>query len=462
MMPPAFNSSIVTGTGAHGPFHHVRLCNAEARHEPATGVAWRAKVLLALIASAHVVALQGCATEPARPAPSPAGIALAVVPGLPADARYWGDDSAAAFRDWLVAPGDGSADCCSSLMDRPHNYLVISSGGVDGAFGAGLLAGWTAAGTRPEFQLITGVSAGAMIAPFAFLGPAYDGTLREIYSSYSSKDLVARRGLSGVFSNDALMDTSPFRGLIDRHLGQLEIDRIAVEGRKGRKLLVGTTNLNSARPVVWDLTRIAASGAPDARRLIGDIILASCSIPGVFPPVRFRVQGADGPIEEMHVDGGVTAQLFLGPAGVDWNRVAERFRVHGQPQVYLVRNARSYPHWTAVRARLSPLFRRAMPASNPAAGEVPDWQEIEPRVSPILRRSMTSMLRTRGLRDAVQVYREMHGDELGFNLAHIPDDFNYDSAEFYDMKYMEQLFERGYAMAKDGYPWIRDESPVNE
>lgn len=417
--------------------------------------------LLALILYAHAFALQGCASNPVQPNRSTVK-QHAVVLGLPADVRYWGDDSAAAFHDWLEAPLDGSAACCSALLDRPHDYLVISSGGVDGAFGAGLLAGWTAAGTRPEFQLVTGVSAGAMIAPFAFLGPAYDGTLREIYSKYSSKDLVARRSLPELLGNDALLDTAPLRGLIDRYLGPVEIDRIAEEGRRGRKLLVGTTNLNSARPVVWDLTRIAGSGVPDARRLIGDIILASCSIPGFFPPVRFQVEGDGGPFEELHVDGGVTAQLFLGPAGVDWERVIERLRVHGQPQVYVVRNARSYPHWTAVRTRLSPLFRRTMPGGDPAAATDADWQEIEPRVSPILRRSLVSLLKTRGLDDAVQAYLQVHGGQLGFNLAHIPDDFSADSTEFYDMKYMAELFERGFAMARDGYPWVRDPWPVND
>ncbi len=414
------------------------------------------------MAAAHGLALQGCATKPTRPVPSLPGASEVVVPGLPADARYWGDDSSAAFRDWLAAPGDGNTDCCSGLMDRPHNYLVLSSGGVDGAFGAGLLAGWTAAGTRPEFQLVTGVSAGAIIAPFAFLGPAYDGALRKIYSSYSSKDLVARRGLSRAFVSDAIMDTAPLRTLIDRYLGQDEIDQIAAEGRKGRKLLVGTTNLNAARPVVWDLTKIAGSGSSDARRLIGDIILASSSIPGVFPPVRIDAEAAGVHFQELHVDGGVTAQLFLGPAGLDWKRIAERFRVHGLPQVYLIRNARAYPHWTALRTRLSPLLERALSTSTSGASDVPDWQVIDPRVSPILRRSMSSLLRTRGLGDPVQDYLDTHGGELGFNLARIPDDFSYDSTEFYDMKYMGELFERGYAMAKDGYPWLREESPVSE
>jgi hypothetical protein len=421
-----------------------------------------APALYATIAVAHVIALQGCASAPARPALPSSPTEPVLLPGLPADVRYWADDPSAAFRDWLAVPADAPRDCCAALMDRPHHYLVISSGGVEGAFGAGLLAGWTATGTRPEFQLVTGVSAGAMIAPFAFLGSAYDGALREIYSNYSTNDLVERRGVFESLSGDAVMDTAPLRRLIDRYLGDDEIARIAAEGRRGRKLLIATTHLNAARPVVWDLTKIAASGAVDARGLIGDLILASCSIPGVFPPVRITVEAGGVRFDELHVDGGVTAQLFLGPPGVNWTQVTERLHVHGRPQVYLVRNARAYPWWTALRTQVSPLLERSVASESDEGDGQMHWKEIEPRVSPILRRSLTSMLRSRGLNDAVQIYVKSHGDELGFNLARIPDDFSEDSTEFVDPLYMRALFERGYAMAADGNPWLHAEDLVTE
>ena len=261
---------------------------------------------------------------------------------------------------------------------------------------------------------------------------------------------------------DSLMGTAPLRRLIDRYLGDDEIAQIAAEGRKGRKLLIGTSNLNAGRPVVWDLTKIAGSGAPNARQLIGDVILASASIPGVFPPVRISVESGGVRYDEVHVDGGVTAQLFLGPPGVDWKRIAERFRVQGLPQVYVIRNERAYPKWTAVRTRVSPLLEHAISALNEDPGEPPAWQEVEPRVPSILMRAMESMFLTRGLNDAVQIYLSSHGDGLGFNLAQIPDDFTLGSKEFYDRNYMQGLFERGYAMAKDGYPWLRGGLTVKE
>ncbi len=416
----------------------------------------------AVIASALGLVLQGCAAEATRPAPPSARSEQAVVPGMPADVRYWGDDSSMAFRDWLAGSDDELVTCCDGLVGRPHNYLVISSGGVEGAFGAGLLVGWTAAGTRPEFQLVTGVSAGAMIAPFAFLGPAYDGALREIHSRFSSKDLVERRGVFEALAGDAAMDTAPLRRLIDRYLGDEEVARIAAEGRRGRKLLVGTTDLNAARPVVWDLTRIAGSGAPNARQLIGDIILASASIPGVFPPVHVGVEAGGVCYDELHVDGGVSAQLFLSPPGVEWTRVTERLHVTGVPQVYVIRNARAYPRWTAIRTRLSPMLERSVSTVSREPQGPPEWQEVDPSVSRVLLRSLSSLILTRGFNDAVRAYLATHGAELGFNLARIPDDFSYDSTEFFDRDYMQGLFERGYAMAKDGYPWLRGEFAAQE
>jgi predicted patatin/cPLA2 family phospholipase len=462
MMLIAYLSNDVSSIRNHSHRYRARRHVLAVGRDEGTDQRRLAPALVALIVSVHALALQGCATEPVRHPLPETRAAQAVVPGFPADVRYWGDDTSAAFRDWLVVPEDQLGVCCAGLMDRSHNYLVISSGGVEGAFGAGLLVGWTAAGTRPEFQVVTGVSAGAMIAPFAFLGSAYDGSLREIYTSFSSKDLIERRGVLEALEGDSVMDTAPLRRLIDRYLGDEEIAQIAAEGRKGRKLLIGTSNLNAGRPVVWDLTKIAGSGAPNARQLIGDVILASASIPGVFPPVRISVESAGVRYDEMHVDGGVTAQLFLGPAGIDWKRVTERFRVQGLPQVYVIRNERASPKWTAVRTSLSPLLEHSISPPHQDPGGPPAWEEVAPRVPSILMRAMESMLLTRGFDDAVQIYVNIHGDELGFNLARIPDDFTLGSTEFYDRNYMQGLFERGYVMAKDGYPWLRGALTVKE
>jgi hypothetical protein len=317
------------------------------------------------------------------------------------------------------------------VMGRPHAYLVISGGGGDGAFGAGLLVGWTESGARPEFQIVTGISTGALIAPFAFLGPAYDARLEEVYTRYSSADLVRRRGLLATLRGDSAFDTLALRRTIERYVGDAEVAAIAAEGARGRSLLIGTTNLDAARPVIWNLTRIAASGAPGAKRLIHDVMLASAAIPGAFPPQLLEAELDGVRYDEMHVDGGATAQLFLGPEGLDWSRIAERLRVEGQPQLYVIRNSRLQERFEAV----------------------------EPRIGPIVARTISSLIRTQGLGDIARIYYAAQAGGLGFNLASVPVDFTRQPVELFDPVYMRELFERGRALARDGYPWIRGPTP---
>ena len=370
--------------------------------------------------------LAGCAGAPQRH-PLPQELAdSAQVPGIPA-ARHWGDEAPPAFRQWLDLPDAELQARYPALVGQPHRYLLISGGGDDGAFGAGLLVGWTAAGNRPEFQIVTGISTGAIIAPFAFLGPAYDDTLRELYTSYSSDDLVHKRNLLQVLRSDAAFDTAPMMRLLDRYLGDEQIAAIAAEGRRGRSLQIGTTNLDAGRPVIWDVTRIAMSGAPNAKQLIHDVIRASSAIPGAFPPVMFQVQADGGLYDELHVDGGVTSQVFLGATGLDWRRIAERLRVDGTPKVYVIRNARL----------------------------APEWKPVEPRLGPIVSRSIASLIRDQGIGDMARIYLTAARDGMEFNLARVPADFAVESQELFDPNYMRALFERGFVAGKQGDIWIR-------
>ena len=248
-----------------------------------------------------LVLLCGCVAAPPRH-PLPQELAAsAQIPGIPG-ARYWADEPPESFRLWLELPDEVLHQRYGGIIGRHHDHLLISGGGDDGAFGAGLLVGWTAAGSRPEFQIVTGISTGAIIAPFAFLGPAYDPTLHELYTCFSSKDLVQRRGLHELLRGDSAFSAEPLSRLLDRYLGDEQVAAIAAEGRRGRSLLIGTTNLDAGRPVIWDLTRIAMSGAPGAKHLIHEVIRASAAIPGAFPPVLFQVQAGNATYDEMHVD----------------------------------------------------------------------------------------------------------------------------------------------------------------
>ena len=372
-----------------------------------------------------VLLSSGCARLPVRNALPEKLANTASIPDVP-NARVWGDESVPAEWGLLKMPRQDLARKYPALMGTSHNYLAISGGGANGAFGAGLLVGWTAAGTRPEFSIVTGISTGALIAPFAFLGPAYDDRLKEIYTTYSTEDLVTRIGWLGILTGYSAVDATPMRRLLVKYYDQKLIDAIAEEHRKGRRLFIGTTYIDAKRPVIWNIGAIAASGTPKATDLIREVILASISIPGVFPPVLIDVEADAEVYDEMHVDGGTSNQAFLYPSGVDWRRVIEIMEVKGTPVAYVIRNSKL----------------------------APQWETIEPRLIPIALRSIESLIHTQGIGDIYRIYLNCLRDGIDFELAFIPGDFDLEPKEHFDPDYMKQLFELGHEMALTGSAWF--------
>lgn len=385
-----------------------------------------------LAAAALAVAVAaGCATVPDRANPLPAPLGeIAAIPGIP-QARYWGDLRAPALGAWIDSPEAELRERYGGIMDREHHYLALSGGGEDGAFGAGLLVGWTEAGTRPAFTIVTGVSTGALIAPFAFLGPDYDRQLEELYTAYGGADLVEPRGLLDFLRNDAAASTRPLRRLIERFVDDAMVAAIAREHRLGRGLLISTTNLDAGRPVTWNVGAIAASGAPGARALIHDVMLASASIPVAFPPVVVEVEADGRRYSELHVDGGVTAQLFLYPSAVDWRRVTQRLHVRGTPTLHVIRNA-----------RLSPT-----------------WHTVPRSVFPIAGATISTLIRTQGVGDLAQTYLNTRRDGVDFRLAFIPSTFDEMPARAFDPEYMRRLFAVGRRAGRDGSAWTAQFGP---
>ena len=307
----------------------------------------------------------------------------------------------------------------------PAEFLAISGGSDNGAFGAGLLNGWTEAGTRPVFKAVTGISTGALIAPFAFLGPNYDHVLREVYTETKQKDIFRKRGLLKGLFGDAMADTRPLATLIAHYTDRAFLDAVAAEYAKGRLLLVGTTNLDTLEPVIWNMTAIAASKDPRAPELFRKVLLASASIPGGFPPVMIDV-GIDGTrYQEMHVDGGTVAQVFFYPPSLHVADIADAQVLARKRSVYVIRNARLDP----------------------------DWASVERRVMPIAARAISSLTETQGIGDLYRIYTTTHRDGIDFNLAYIPASFTVPHREEFDTGYMQKLFETGRAMAVGGYPW---------
>ena len=387
---------------------------------------WIAVFLLTVI----ICPLLGCATPIRQPAVPKDQEAAAVV-GDMTGIRYWQEGDLPLLqqdaRDAYYREADLHAATGHKEPLPPANFLAISGGGENGAFGAGLLVGWTAAGTRPEFKLVTGISTGALTAPFAFLGPKYDPQLKEVYTTISAKDVLRKRSRLAAVFNDALTDNTPLRRLVAKYVTLEMLKEIAAEDAKGRFLLIGTTNLDARRPVVWNIGKIAAIGSPEALELIHDILVASAAIPAAFPPTMIDVTVNGTPYQEMHVDGGASAQVFVYPTRLHLAEVAREARVSRERRVYVIRNSRLDP----------------------------DWADTERRTLSIAERAISSLIQTQGVGDLYRIYATTERDGVDFNLAFIPASFDMPLREPFEQSYMNALFNLGYELARAGFPWVK-------
>jgi hypothetical protein len=361
--------------------------------------------------------------------------------GLPTDARVVldGSDDArlgriateALRREIAYAEKTGATEL------GPATYLAISGGSEDGAYGAGLLTGWSALGTRPQFKGVTGVSTGALTAPFAFLGPAYDGELERFYTTIARRDVMTSRGLISAMLRDSLFDSAPLLRLIRSGLTPAMIAAIGREySEKGRLLMVGTTNLDVPVGVLWNIGAIAASGHAEAPDLIARILLASASIPGAFPPVMIDVESGDRRFQEMHVDGGAVAQVVFYPPSFGGKDLLadhpeiDRLRgtVERRPfRLYIIRNARSRP----------------------------EFETVDRSTLRIAGRAISTLISTQGIGDLFQLFVIARRDGIDYNVTWIPDSFTERPNEPFDTGYMNRLFQVGQKAIASGTAWSR-------
>ena len=381
------------------------------------------------VAALTAMSLAACASVPPRDAVSNPDHLNAEVPGFP-PIRMWGDelppDVERMRQAQRIALGRAYADQGSPPEGLDVHFLALSGGSSNGAFGAGLLAGWTDSGTRPEFNIVTGISTGALIAPFAFLGPEYDDGLRDAFTGEQASEFAELQILAALFGALSLLNPDPLREAIEDFATQEMLDAIAAEHREGRRLLIGTTNLDAGRSVVWNIGRIANSGSPQALPLFRNILLASASIPGAYPPVLIDVEVNGRRFQEVHVDGGVTTSVFTYPFQLEIN-VDEDFRVPVNPHLYVIQNN-----------HLRPVYR-----------------EVELAIGGLVGTSFSTLIRNQAIGDIFRIYFASRRDGFDFHLAFIPPEFDEVPEEEFDIDYMNDLFDLGYSMAVDGYPWHR-------
>lgn len=303
-----------------------------------------------------------------------------------------------------------------------RSYLALSGGGADGAYGVGVLNGWSAAGTRPAFSVVSGVSTGGLIAPFAFLGSQYDDTLRELYTSGIAESLLSDPSIMRVLFSSGLFGNTRLRELVARYVGPEILAQVARENAKGRRLLIVTTDLDTQRTAIWDMGKIAAVGTPEALKLFRDVMAASASIPLVFPPILIEAEGQGHKFQEMHVDGGVTAPVLTLPEAL---LSQGRLPGNAKMDIYILVNKKIERNFELV------------------ANSTID----------VASRSLSSITQSQTRSIIFSTYDFAKRNHLGFHLSYIERDYPAPQSEGFDTAYMRALYQYGYEKAASGQAW---------
>ncbi|MET0408411.1 MAG: patatin-like phospholipase family protein [Hyphomicrobium sp.] len=377
-----------------------------------------------------VFALTGCAAVMPRNGISSAKLAeTAEIPGMPG-VRFWGDE----------VPTDPLAEIKRRTAHMPPiaryaktidgrkvvDTLALSGGGSDGAFGAGVLAGWTKRGDRPEFQVVTGVSAGAIIAPFAFLGASEDDKLHKIWTQYKQDEVVTPEILSGLFGGPALASTAPLQNLIAQYVDRKFLDRIAAQYKRGRILMILTTNIDAQRPVVWNMGEIALRQSPEAIELFRKVVLASAAIPAAFPPVKIEVEAGGKTYDELHVDGGTTREVFVSPVDAPLKAFDVLYDKPPIRRYFIIKNGKA----------------------------TPEQEVVKPTTLQIAGRSISTLIKSQNMGEVYHIYRVALDGGADFNFLAVPPSFDFTTKEIYDPKYQAALYTEGVAVGRKGI-WLK-------
>src|SRR5712664_2754880 len=356
--------------------------------------------------------LAGCSSLPRTPytAPDAASSTVLDLGGL----RVYADEPASTFLKTNV-----------SFRAGPLSYLALSGGGADGAYGAGVLNGWTAAGTRPEFSAVSGVSTGGLIAPFAFLGPAYDATLRDVYTSGIAESLLDTPSILNALFGSGLFGNTRLRELVARYVDQNMLAAIAEEHAKGRDLLIVTADLDTQRTAIWDMGRIDEIRTPQALSLFRDVMAASASIPVVFPPMMIDVESNGNHFQEMHVDGGVTAPVLT------------------LPEAFILRNG---AFGRGVRINIYILINNKVER---------DFQLVPNSTIDIAARTSAAVTKTQIRSVLHETYDFARRNNFGFNLTYIHKNLPSPTSFGFEAGYMRSLYQYGYDKAKTGDFWAK-------
>ena len=378
--------------------------------------------------------LPGCATLPRNPLPLDQLYDAEVVDAP--NVRAWGGLHSSVFQADIidsVRQETEGAFIDTGTGKRSYAALAISGGGSDGAFGAGFLYGWSSRGDRPVFKLVTGISTGALIAPFAFLGTAYDEELKQVYTGVSTTSIVDRLNIFRILTeSESFTHTTPLQDLIKEHIDKELLTRIAQAHDQGRRLYIGTTHMDAQRLVVWNMGLIAKLATAESLELFRRVLLASASIPAAMPPVLIQVE-TDGQIyDEMHADGGTATQVFFHAGTINLNSAGKEagIAIDGSfyARLYILKNGKISP----------------------------EPQQVPRNLQVISARALDTMIKTATLNNLYRMYVFSQRERNDIYYAGIPDDYISEAKEPFDQNEMARLFEIGRKLGSSDHSWKRE------
>jgi len=385
--------------------------------------------ILVTIFLISVLSIQGCATLHQRKAVPMDFNGKVTISGMP-DIRTDIDNPDPVVMQKSLIDSFKQEGFVNPLGIKIYPVLAVSGGGANGAYGAGLLKGWSKEGSRPIFKIITGVSSGSIIALYAFLGKDYDDGLEKFFTTNSTKDIMKQKNLFIALFSDSFASSAPLAKKISAIVDGKLMAKVAEEHKRGRRLFVGTVNLDAQEFVVWDMGALACKGGSDSLKMFRKILLASCSLPMTFSPVHFKVSDETGDLyDEMHVDGGTIRGVFyIDRLTKNMEGAAKVFGIDPskyRPQIYILSNT-----------YMSPIR-----------------QQVKDDLVGISVRSLDTVVAAANNGDIYRLYATAKRRGLDFNLAYIPSDFKPNPKELFDKKEMQRLFNRGYDDAANGYKW---------
>jgi hypothetical protein len=367
---------------------------------------------------ALLLGLIGCADLPRQPDP-PMGAQDATLPGFDETVRYVAD-SQATFR---MRSKQVTARLQERTGERALNILSLSGGGAGGSFGAGVLMGWTRQGTRPDFDIVTGVSVGALYAPFAFLGSSWDEQMVQAFPRSRLEHLL-RGSLASTLFGASLYRGKPLHDLVDGLVTVQLLQAVARESSTGRVLLVATTNLDTQEAVIWDLGAIARQGDDHARALFRDVLIAATSIPGIFPPVMIQVQQAGSTYQEMHADAATTTSLFVAPEAALFPMESVQW-LRGDNLYLIINGQLDSPHQTTQLGTL-----------------------------PVIKRGLAALAHSAMRSDFALTYGFAVRNQMNVHVAYIPDQYPYGGQLDFRYDDVRALFDYAETCAASDQLWI--------